>query len=191
MAKAIRTIAIMLAGILLLVSGSLADGIDERKELNQPSEADLFMQTLDDVMKEELIRSVISEEDEIRMAKMLYGEDRANPTYMRAAIIWCVFNRIEVSHKSIAEDIVPNIYHGYNEKHPVEQWAVDIVRDVALRYVLELNGFTDVGRVLPREYLYFEQIKGETGTTFKTIMKISDPNCKRWDWTLPSPYNDR
>lgn len=186
------------AAILFLLAGtSLADGaeneavkVQERKVQYAISSTDLFMNTLDDVMKEELVRSVISEADEERIAKMLYGEDRRNPTYMRAAVVWCVYNRMDASNRPISEDIVHDIFHGYRDGNPVEPWAVSIVRDVTIRYVLEKNGFKNVGRVLPKEYMWFEELEGETVNTFKTTIRISDPECKRWDWSLPSPYAD-
>ncbi len=164
--------------------------INEKKIKYAMSEADIFMMTLDDAMKEALVREVLTENDEILLAKMLYGEDRENPTYMRAAIIWCVFNRMDASKKPISEDITPNIFPGYMPGNPVQDWAIKIIRDVTIRYVLEQNGFKDVGRVLPKEYLWYEQLEGHRDHTFKTTLKISDPECKRWDWSLPSPYKD-
>ena len=161
-----------------------------RKIQYKRSEADIFMDSLDDVMKEELVRSVLSENDEILLAKMLYGEDRENPMYMRAAIIWCVFNRMEASNKSISDMITPAIFPGYMEGNPVKDWAINIIRDVTIRYVLEMNGFENVGRVLPKEYLWYEQFEGHRDHAFKTTLKVSDPNCILWDWSLPSPYKE-
>lgn len=199
MLKTLRNLTIVtMAMVLLFIAGpalaenfdSGAETVQERKVQYAISSTDLFMNTLDDVMKEELVRSVISEADEERIAKMLYGEDRCSPTYKRAAVVWCVFNRMDANNRPISKDIVPEIFHGYRDGYPVQPWAVAIVRDVAIRYVLEKNGFKNVGRVLPKEYLWFEELEGDTFNTFKTTARISDPNCKIWDWSLPSPYPD-
>ena len=154
------------------------------------SEADIFMDSLTDVMREELVRSVLSENDEIILARMLWGEDRENPMYMRAAVIWCVFNRMDQSRLSVEQLITRIQFPGYREENPVTDWAVDLIRDVTIRYVLEQNGFRDAGRVLPREYLYYEQPQGKRYHIFKTRLKLSDTNNKVWDWSLPSPYSE-
>ena len=154
------------------------------------SEADIFMESLTDVMREELVRSVLSENDELILARMLWGEDRENPMYMRAAIIWCVFNRMDQSRLPIEQLINKTQFPGYREENPVKDWAIELIRDVAVRYVLEQNGFTDVGRVLPKEYLYYEQPPGKRYHIFKTKLKLSDKSNKIWDWSLPSPYDE-
>ena len=177
-------------GLLTFDSPTERETVYERKIAHKKTDADVFMASLDDVMKEELVRSVISENDEIKMAKMLWGEDRANPMYMRAAIIWCVYNRMDTGHESIDNIINDTSFPGYRESHPVKDWAVSLIRDVTIRYVLELNGFTDVGRVLPKEYLFYEQPEGKYYHIFKTKLKYNDPSNKIWDWSLPSPYND-
>ena len=184
-------IAILAIGCILTSTAETAkQDIYERKIEYAMSEADVFMMSLTDTMKEELVRSVISERDEELLAKMLWGEDRENPMYMRAAIIWCVYNRMEAGNTPISEMINHDIFPGYFEEAPVKQWAIDIIRDVTIRYVLELNGFKDVGRVLPKEYLWYEQLPGHRHHTFKTTLKIADPNCVIWDWSLPSPYDN-
>lgn len=183
------TIALMV--LVLSVLFTIAYGEKQAKDIKveyRTSEADIFMRTLDEVMKDELVRAVLTENDEILLAKMLFGEDRANPTYMRAAVIWCVYNRMDAGHESISSIVNHEIFPGYFPSNPVEQWAIDIVRDVTIRYVLEQNGFTDVGRVLPKEYLWYEQLEGYGYHTFKTTLSINDPACVRWDWSLPSPY---
>lgn len=190
MKHALRILLIVTIMCVIISASAELQEISEKKIKYSPSEADIFMMTLDDAMKEALVREVLTESDEILLAKMLYGEDRENPTYMRAAIIWCVYNRLDANKKPISEDVTHEIFPGYMSGNPVQQWAIDIVRDVTIRYVLEQNGFTDVGRVLPKEYRWYEQLEGHRDHVFKTTIKISDPECKRWDWSLPSPYKD-
>lgn len=192
----LRWVALLLSATLILASLPVFcfaeddASISERKVQYALSDADIFMRTLDDTMREAIVRDVLSENDEILLAKMLYGEDRENPMYMRAAIIWCVYNRVDASHRPISDIVTPSIFPGYMSGNPVEKWAVDLIWDVTIRYVLEQNGFENVGRVLPKNYLWYEQLEGHRDHVFKTTLKISDPKCVRWDWSLPSPYKD-
>lgn len=167
-----------------------AKTVTSPKEHGKKTEADIFMDSLSDIMHDELVRSVLSEKDETILARMLWGEDRENPLFMRAAVLWCVFNRMDVSHKSIRQIVTHDQFCGYNPGNPVTDWAVSLVRDVAVRYVLEQNGFEDVGRVLPREYLYYERPDGKRYHVFKTKLKVTDKDNKIWDWSLPSPYSE-
>lgn len=187
-----RLMSVMLVLILILATCQAEENTREyeRKVQYKKSDADIFMKTLTEEMRMELVRSVVSEQDEIKMAKMLWGEDRANPTYMRAAVIWCLFNRMEANKDSIDANINEIIFPGYRDTNLVMDWAVNLVRDVTIRYVLELNGFTDVGRVLPREFLYYEQLPEHEEHTFKTTIRLMDPKCIVWDWSLPSPYKN-
>ena len=164
--------------------------INERKARYAVSAADIFMRSIDEIMYDELVRSVISEEDEVLLAKMLWGEDRQNPMYMRAAVIWCVFNRVDAWNQRIEQIINHTQFTGYSPYNPVKDWAVKLVRDVALRYALEKNGFTDVGRTLPKRFLYFEFIPPRPENIFKVRKNISDPANETWDWSLPSPYKE-
>jgi len=162
--------------------------INTRKAKYAKSAADIFMSTIDDVMYDELVRSVISESDEQLLAKMLWGEDRQNPMYMRAAVIWCVFNRLDAWNVSVEQSINKTQFSGYSPYNPVEQWAIDLIRDVAVRYALEKNGFDDVGRTLPKRFLFFEYIPPRPENIFKVKKNIGDPTNETWDWSLPSPY---
>ena len=162
-----QSLSVAESGLLTFDTPTERETVYERKITHKKTDADVFMASLDDVMKEELVRSVISENDEIKMAKMLWGEDRSNPMYMRAAIIWCVYNRMDAGHESIDNIVNETSFPGFRESHPVKDWAVSLIRDVTIRYVLELNGFPDVGRVLPKEYLFYEQPEGKHYHIFK------------------------
>ncbi len=164
------------------------NSVTERKVSYAPSSADIFMDSIDDIMKEELVRSVISEDEEALMARMIWGEDRENPYYQRAAVIWVVFNRMDAWGYRIENIVNEKQFGGYHPGNPVKPWAVDLVRDVTIRYVLEQNGFTDVGRTLPKAYLYFENIPPRRDHIFKIKERLSDKTNTTWDWSLPSPY---
>ena len=119
--------------IILMLITTIGGACAEEQEINQKkvqyaqSSADIFMLTLDDVMKEELVREVLSESDENLLAKMLYGEDRENPMYMRAAVIWCVYNRMDASKRPISEIVNTAIFPGYRSGNPVTEWAINLI----------------------------------------------------------------
>ncbi len=130
-----------------------------------------------------LIRSVITEEEETRLAKMVYGEDRENSLMERSATIWCAFNRAELWDMSISDVVTTGAFHGYFSGQKAPDWARELVRDVALRYALEQLGYEDVGRTLPKDYLYFA---GGNGTNrFRT----KDSGGEYWDWSAEDPYD--
>ena len=135
--------------------------------------------------REALIRTVITKDEEIRLAKTVYGEDRCNSFMMRSAVIWCVFNRMDDPGygDTVTEVVTHGAFHGYTKNKPVKLWAVWLVRDVAFRYALEKGGYTDVGRTLPSDYLFFAGRKGKN--YFRKKYRSSD----YYDWNLGSPEN--
>lgn len=60
----------------------------------------------------------------------------------------------------------------------------EVEEDVLMRYDAERTGIESVGRVLPREYLYFS---GDGTHNYFTV-SYNDDNV--WDWSLYSPYRD-
>lgn len=137
--------------------------------------------------EEFLIRSVISLEEEIIMAKCLYGEDRYDHSLImnKAGVLWCILNRLDSGEwgDSVEEVVTaPHQFSGYKKGNPAPDWAIDLVRDVVLRYKLEKLGHKDVGRVLPEGWLYFACNKG--ANRFRKTYKSRD----YWDWSFPDPY---
>lgn len=137
---------------------------------------------------DDMVRSVISEADEIRLAQMLYGEDRncgdAEDTMKQAAVIWCAFNRCDAWEQTVSETITHSQFHGWHREQRHPEWAHEIVRDVAYRYALEKCGMENVGRVLPPEYLFFSA--GGRHEKFRTGYRTSD----YWGWEWENPYAD-
>lgn len=147
---------------------------------------DTPMDQMTDSMKEALIRSVISEKEEKELSRMLYGEERQHDYVERAAVIWHVFNRLDSPEEanSISKDLTHSHYSGYVKSNPVQDWAVWVVRDVAWRYACEQQGYEDVGRVLPKQYIYMAAHNSHN--RFRDHFRGS---CSYWDWSLPSPYD--
>lgn len=88
---------------------------------------------------------------------MLWGEARGIPSDTeKAACIWCVLNRVDNGMGSIVEVVTaPYQFVGYQEDHPVDPELKALCEDVLARWYQEKDGKTDVGRVLPSNYLFF------------------------------------
>lgn len=144
------------------------------------------MDQMSDEMKEALIRSVITEEEEREIARMLYGEERQYGYIERAAVVWHLLNRIDspLEANTVKGDLTHAHYSGYIKSNPVEEWAIWIVRDVVWRYACEKEGYEEVGRILPREFLYMACYKGHN--RYRDRYRGS---CHFWDWSIPSPYD--
>jgi hypothetical protein len=66
----------------------------------------------------------------------------------------------------------------------VDEECFCIAQDVMIRWLLEKRGITEVGRVLPSDYLYFAGRGGRNW--FRKTYRSDD----YWDWSLPDPYDE-
>lgn len=136
---------------------------------------------------EEAVDLPYTEAEVAALAKTVYGEALVTHSDMEmAAVVWCVLNRVDspvYSSDSIMEIVTaPRQFHGYKEGHPVDEHIEALVRDVLNRWVREKSGESDVGRVLPPEYLYFwgDGLHNHFTTEFQ--------GGTEWDWSLDNPY---
>lgn len=121
------------------------------------------------------------------IAKTLYGEYRGEDKLQQAGVVWCVLNRCDAWGESVEAVVTAaGQFHGYSPKHPVLDYLYDMAIDVLTRHEREKLGETDVGRVLPADYLWFGANKSYTKNNFRN--KFTGGN--RWDWSLPNPYEE-
>ena len=123
----------------------------------------------------------------VYIAKTVYGEARGCSKTEQAAVIWSILNRVDSELPYMPDDIIGVVtqahqYVGYNSKHPVTDEFVDLAKDVLSRWVAEKNGETNVGRVLPKNYLWFY------GDGKHNHFTDEWRNGNKWDWNLESPY---
>lgn len=126
------------------------------------------------------------------LAKTVWGEARGCSDTQKAAVVWCILNRVDSDRfpndiKSVITQ--KNQFEGYNNSFPVEEEIVAIVKDVLWRYEYEKNGpFVGYsGRVLPKEYLFF-RASGDGVNVFRTEYLAKD--SVYWDWAWGTPYKD-
>ena len=130
----------------------------------------------------------------IYLAKTVWGEARGCSVIEQAAVIWCVLNRVDSGLAYMPDDIISVItqvdghgyYHfrGYNADFPVTDEIYELVVDVLARWELEKTGVENVGRVLPKEFLYFH------GDGVHNYFRDEYSGGNFWDWSLPNPYVD-
>lgn len=132
-----------------------------------------------DMFKSEHVYGTIITSKEVNMiAKTVYGEANGLSKIEQSLVIWCILNRVDAGQGSIAKVITaPNQFHGYKESHPVTNDIKELVKDVLARWQMEKVCDGNVGRTLPKEYLYFY---GD-GKHNWYRNKFSG-NYKTWDW---------
>lgn len=125
------------------------------------------------------------------LAKCAWGEARSESPTRQAAVMWCVLNRVD--DPRFPDDVVsvvtqPTQFFGYHRINPTEPELYDLALDVLVRWQAEHAGCEDVGRVLPREYVYFTGRGGVNyyGTEYHARYGMVGPE---WDWSLESPYD--
>lgn len=132
-----------------------------------------------------------SDEDAIALAKTYWGEARGvrsngivSGKCQIAAVGWCILNRYDAGYEDSIFEVITaeDQFHGYSKSHPVDEELLALAYDVLDRWNAEQHGETDVGRVLPAEYLWF----GGDGqyNHFRDAWRGGN----KWDWSMADPY---
>lgn len=122
------------------------------------------------------------------LARLIYTEARGVQSKTeQAAVVWVVLNRLDNPNRpenTIAEVVTAPYQFAYRAEAPVLPEFKKLTCDVLERWQAEKNGAADVGRVLPREYQYFE---GDGGRNWFSKEWRS---TEYWGWDMDSPYED-
>lgn len=124
----------------------------------------------------------------VALARTMWGECRGCSTTEQAAVAWCVLNRVD--DPRFPGDVVAvcdqkNQFDGYSPDYPVESDLLALAEDVLNRWEREKAGESNVGRVLPADYLYFE------GDGVHNHFRQEYRSGETWDWSLESPYDEK
>lgn len=142
---------------------------------------------IENVSSDDIITTDSYDQEAQYIAKVVWAEARGCSKTEQAAVIWCILNRVDSDIKDMPDDIIsvvtaPNQF-AYRDSSPITDELYELAKDVISRWEREKNGETNVGRVLPKEYLWFH---GDgTNNHFRDAFKGGN----RWDWSLESPYN--
>lgn len=120
----------------------------------------------------------------IYMAKTVNVEAPYCSTMEQAAVMWCILNRVDNGRfgNSIIDVIARPYQFGYYDSTPLRDDLYSLALDVLNRWYCEKEGYEDVGRVLPIEYLYF------WGDGQHNHFRINETDQWYWDWSLHNPY---
>lgn len=131
--------------------------------------------------------SLFTESDIVMIAKLLGVEcpDVKSKTE-QACVVWCVLNRVDagLTSSTISGVITAPYQFAYRNGTCVRQDLYDLALDVLNRWAREKNGEVDVGRVLPRNYMWF---KGDC--VAHNYFRDQYRGGNIWDYSLPSPYD--
>ena len=165
--------------------------IEYNEESNPKPEEEATDQTpVENINNEVKVVKLINEnnftnEEIDHIAKTVWGEARGLSKTHQAGVVWSILNRCDDGRFGkgvIGVVTAPSQFAGYRSGNPVDPEIRELVVDVLDRYSQEKAGIKNVGRVLPKEYLYFRG----NGRVNLFSKKWNSNNV--WDWSLESPY---
>ena len=154
----------------------------DTKEMDQTPVKDISSEA---EVVELVIENNFTNEEIDHIAKTVWGEARGLSKTHQAGVVWAILNRCDDGRFGkgvIGVVTAPSQFAGYRSGNPVDPEIRDLVVDVLDRYSQEKAGIENVGRVLPKEYLYFRG----NGRVNLFSKKWNSNNV--WDWSLESPY---
>lgn len=117
------------------------------------------------------------------LAKLIWVEGRGiRSDTEKSSIAWCVINRVEAGYGDLMAVITAPRQFAYRESAPVDPELYELAKDILIRWDMERCGYEDVGRVLPKEYLWFH------GDGNRNYFRDAYKNGNVWRLELPSPY---
>lgn len=126
-----------------------------------------------------------TDQDAVDLAKVLWKEcGGINSKTEQACVAWTVLNWVDIDGISVQKEVRKPGRFAFYESTRVDKDMLELAYDVLNRWSAEKDGVADVGRVLPRDYLYFEGHGGHNH--FRNAFK---GNYTVWDYSLPSPYD--
>jgi hypothetical protein len=118
------------------------------------------------------------------IGRTIWGEaGGVESTAERAAVAWCILNRVDATGKTIEEVVTaPSQFYGYRTYGDCPEEHLELAEDVLARWEAEKNGTCASGRTLPAGYLYF------TGDGQRNHFTKTWGGTDYWTWSLPNPY---
>lgn len=164
---------------------------EEKKEEKEPVltyYSDKIKIKVSNEIKNKINNQLAELQDEaVMLAKLIYKEARGiNSTAHKAAVVWCVLNRFDTGGygESIKAVITSKHQFAWDPNTKVEDEFLELSNDILIRWLLEKEGFSNVGRVLPNDYLFFA---GRNGLNY---FRKNYHSKEYWDWSLQSPYEN-
>lgn len=129
-----------------------------------------------------------TDNDAVMLAKVTFCEARgiANKVEL-ACVMWTILNRYDAGYASSISGVIlaPNQFAYRSSAPMVNDYGINLLElayDVLDRWNREKNGETDVGRVLPANYLWY------SGNGRHNYFRDAFRGGNRWNYSLPNPY---
>lgn len=129
-----------------------------------------------------------SESDVELIAKTVWQEARGIPSKAeQAAVVWCILNRVDDDRwgDTIAEVVTAPHQFAYDAGAPVTDELRQLAEDVLERWKREREGETEVGRVLPAGYVFFD---GDG--SHNHFRREYEHTGEYWEFEAESPYGE-
>ena len=129
-----------------------------------------------------------SESDVELIAKTVWQEARGIPSKAeQAAVVWCILNRVDDDRwgDTIAEVVTAPHQFAYDAGAPVTDELRQLAEDVLERWKREREGETEVGRVLPAGYVFFD---GDG--SHNHFRREYEHTGEYWEFKAESPYGE-
>lgn len=125
--------------------------------------------------------------DAVMMSRVMFLEARGIQSKTEIACVgWTILNRVDAGYGSISAVITaPNQFAYSASASTTSDYGYDLIAlatDVLDRWSREKAGQTNVGRVLPKGYLWY------AGDGKHNYFRNQYQGGTRWDYSLPSPY---
>ena len=165
-------------------SNQLVTKVEETTTQTVTTTTTTIANTEEEPGEENLYIQYYTEQDAIDIAKVLYHECRGVPSKTeQACVAWTILNRVDCYDSTVYSVVRSPNQFAFYESAPVWDELLDLAHDVLERWSREKTGETNVGRVLPKEYIYFEG--RDSHNHFRDNYNGS---YNLWDYSLESPY---
>lgn len=148
--------------------------------------SDTILVSVTEDQKRQIEQQVSTYEEEIIiMAKITWREARGiKDVSQKAAVMWCILNRYDsgLYGDTITEVATAPAQFAWKYDTIVDNELYLLAKDVVTRWLLEKNGYENVGRVLPKEYCFF------WGDGNYNYFRTTNNTLLYWNWDLESPY---
>lgn len=104
-------------------------------------------------------------------------------TVEKACIAWTALNRSDAQQVPLDKILTKPNQFAYDPKTSVRADLLALSYDVLDRWAAERLGATDVGRVLPKDYLWY------SGNTKHNFFRNDYYGHVYWNYSLPNPYD--
>lgn len=126
-----------------------------------------------------------TEDEVVMVAKVLYDECRGIVSDTeKACVVWTICNRVDAGYGStITHVVTASGQFAYRYYAPVWDELYALAEDVLMRWNHEKNGVLNVGRVLPKDYMWY------SGDGYHNHFRNHyNAAYGYWDYSIESPY---